>query len=633
MDEFEVNNDTVKPYFQGRKKHKNYWQALDFYYHMSFHFDGYFLHLPTGEEMTDNQLQAAENDLNGNPYFARLIDTRRPSESDVIKAYRRSIYLPFSQLPCFKVYNSLRKIVKASDWKIDYSKSDRPSGIADGEYLEDYCEKNFPHFNSVENWAYNYAIKNMLNDANGLIYVMPLEFDIDKSEYYKPIANIIHCKEVLDFKDNEYAVFIIDRKYEYEKNRFGNKMGIITKEGFWEVTPTSATGKFAIEQKMKYEMEYMPAWLIGGVPKKIGKHYTLSQSFLAPMLPGLDAMASESNDSQMDVVQHMYLTMWYFTQQDCRTCMGKGWVQKKGNQLITCSSCNGTGNSPKSPARDLVLKAGSVELQNLPTPPAGYVVKPTEIVTLMAERIKNHEKTALSSINHEFLVDAPLAQSGISKQFDRQELENYTYSVAYHLVENIIDDVYYFINEFRYMNLIKSEEKREKMLPKISIPTKYDLLTESILEQQLQTAKTSKIDQQIIDKMEIDYAQKKFPNDENLVNRLKCIKELDPFPGITVDEKQTMLLAKTVSLEDVILSNYINTFVSRAFIDDEDFYDLEYEKKVEIMMEYVKEKTDAMDKAQKMKDKNAPKQKIGPDGKPMVDPKTGQPIMEGGNAK
>ena len=73
--------------------------------------------------------------------------------------------------PTFKVLTSLKKIVKSEDWNIDYSKSEKPKKIKDGEGLEDYAESNFPFFKSVENWGYTIGFKSFLSDPNGLIVV------------------------------------------------------------------------------------------------------------------------------------------------------------------------------------------------------------------------------------------------------------------------------------------------------------------------------------------------------------------------------------------------------------------------------------------------------------------------------
>ena len=370
-------------------------------------------------------------------------------------------------------------------------------------------------------------------------------------------------------------------------------------------------------------MDYLPAWHIGGVPKKITQRSRIYESFLAPMLPGLDAMAREASDSDADVVQHMYLTMWYFTQQDCKHCMGKGKVNGKGKQLITCSECNGTGNAPKSPYRDVVLKAGTFDSDKMPTPPAGYVIKPTDIVKLMAERIENHEYQALAAVNHEFLANNPIRQTAEGKAMDKQELDNFAYSVAYHSVANVLEDVYYFINEFRYRDIITSEDELIGMLPKIAIPQNYDLLSEAVIEAQIKSAKEAGASADIMFALEEQYAAKKFPNDARLRDAMKCIRLLDKLHGKTDEEVDNGLLTKRIKIEDAILHTYISFFVERA-IDEypsdnnnkaKGFLEMNYDEKMKIIQPMLDAVVSDLDKAQKLKMKQQQQMNPEPGGK------------------
>lgn len=625
MEQFKVNEESIKPFFAGTKRHKHYFKALDEYFHMDFHFSGYFVPPIVNDvgilqpEISFDKIQRV------NPYFARLIDARRPSESDQIKTYRRIIYLPESKSPCHKVYGSLKKITDSNDWKPDYKDVAKPASIADDEYLEDYCEKNYPEFDSVKNWFSSLGLKDMLVDSNGLIFVLPKDFEIKGNEYFKPVATIINCEHVYGFKENEYAVFHVDREYEYKSGngwRKGKCLGIITKEGYSEARQISGERGFELIEvfKFKQPMKYLPAWLIGGVIEKKTSETTLYNSFLSPMLPGLDGMAMAISDEDAEWVQHVYSTMWYFSNQDCNHCQGKGKVKGKGQQLITCTECNGQGNAPKSPYRDMVLKSGTFDTEKMPSPPAGYIQKQTEIVKAFEARVNKKEYRALSSVNHEFLAEMPLVNSGIAKQFDRQELTQFVKGVAKHSIKNVIAQVYYFINEFRYSEAVKNDEERAKMLPKFPVPEDFDLITANILEAQLKALNEAKADPNIIDEVELEYAAKSFPNNTDLRDRMVLKKALDPFPRITPEQKSQMILDGSADKIDVIVSNYLNPFIELALFENEDFCEMELDKQKEVIYKYAEDKMKSLDAAQKIKDKAA--KAAG------TDPKTGQPYAQ-----
>ena len=609
MDTTEVDYEFILPYFLGKKKHKHYNKSVDEFYHMDFHFNGYFVP-PT--IAIDGKLPEINFNISEistvNPYFRRLIGARRPSESEQIMSYRSTMYLPESKSPCHKVANSLRKITEANNWQPDYKDVKLSTGIADNETLEEYCEKNFPEFDSVKNWFSTYAFNNMLVDSNALVYVLPKEFEIEPNEYYKPVATIISCDNVFAYKENEYAIFKVDREYEFKS---GNKwikglcLGVITKDGYREAQQKDSKMNFDLIDVMNFTLTELPAWIMGGSIKKKNSDATLYNSFLAPMLPGLDGMAIAISDEDAEWVQHVYSTMWYFSQQDCNHCQGSGKVKKKGGQTIDCTVCNGQGNSPKSPMRDLVIKPSAIGDTTVPTPPAGYIQKSTEIVKVFVERINKKEHRALSSLNMEFLAEAPLVGSGLSKQYDRQELNIFVSGVARHCIKNVLAPVYYFINEFRYMEMVKDVTKREAMLPKLHVPDDFDLITNDVLEDQLQKAALSKLDPEIIDEMEMEYIAKNFPNNPELREKLVLKKKLDPFPRMTYDEKSTLLLNKSVDMVDVVLSNYLNSFIEQALFEVPNFCDLKLDKQKEKVMEYANEKMKSLDAAQKIKDKAA----------------------------
>ena len=72
-----------------------------------------------------------------------LITERRPAESEEIKNYREKIFTPITKPVFTKVYNSLMKIRKSSDWMISFP-SDVSAMIAADETPEEYLMKKFP---------------------------------------------------------------------------------------------------------------------------------------------------------------------------------------------------------------------------------------------------------------------------------------------------------------------------------------------------------------------------------------------------------------------------------------------------------------------------------------------------------
>lgn len=593
-----IDKSVIEKYITKKYKHSSYDITVDISDHLRFHFDGY-----TFRDVV--KFKKREN-----PYFFELIDTRRPSESEHIKEYRRKIYLPKTKQPCFKILNCLKKIVKSPDWSIDYSKSDKPSKIREGEHLEDYCEKNLPFFGSVENWSYSYAIKEMLVDPNGLIAVLPISYEVDPTEFRKPFPYIIPSENVYEFNEGQLAVFKTSKTYEYLSDdgtyRKECIIAFVTKTEVWEAQKINSKGDYSLELKMNLPFNKMPVFRMGSVFKDVIDNSSIYESFVSACLPGLDSAAREISDLDAEVVQHIFTTMWYIAPQNCRECNGTGSILKQGKQIV-CSTCNGDGAIAKSPYKDLKIKPPSIDEQANKPPYAGYIEKNIDIVKIQDERIAAHIREALGAVNMEFLSDVPLNESGKSKEVDRDDLNSFVYGVAYHLVINIIDNVYYFINEIRVMDMGFSEEQNKSMLPKVIVPERFEILSESYLQQQVATAKTANLDPLITGILEIDFVNKKYENYPEVRETIKTIKQLDPLPSMTPEQKDASVLSGTILKEDAIVSNYITQFVERAKNEHDDFLKMDYEKKQEIIIGYAKEKLDAAKKIQEEKMKAAKK--------------------------
>lgn len=602
---FEFTTEFAEPYWRGNKRHKNYFNALDVYEHMSFHFDGYFRR-PWKIQTTEGVLNPFEQT---NAYFSRLIDQRRPSESVVIKDYRRDQYRPMTKVPCSKVINCLKKIIKSSDWKISYDKSEQDNKIPDNETLYAYCERNFPKDDSIENWAYKNLIRWMLVDPNSAICVMPLSWDVEPNEYLRPYPHIIPCKNVLDYKEGEYCVFISPYVVSLERNgkkRDGKIMMIVTNDAYYELREVDDETQMFEVIEHPHNIGTMPCWIMGGETKSPDYTAPFYDSFVAGMLPALDQAAVDSSDLQAEKVLHLYSLMWVYQSQSCTQCQGIGNVLKEGKQVI-CPACEGRGSMPFSPFRVFEVNPNNSALKpdaNLPNPPLGYVEKDTKIVELMMSIIRQELNDALSAVNMEHLMDTPLSESGVSKAYDSEETNNFVYSIAYHLVAEILVPIYYFINEIRYKVAIPDDATRKKQLPHVNIPERFDFIIQKDAEDSLIkiTSDSNGVSNDIKDAAEMIYAHAKFQDNPDIINRLNLTHLHDPLPGYTTDQIQAMQSSGLITKEDAVLSLYIKSFIAVILANDQDeFMSLDYDAQHSRLMEMAQEKITELDAAAQIK--------------------------------
>lgn len=573
-------NEIVKKYLQNDKKHAAYNKTCDIAYHLKFHFDGYCF-----------------DEGDKNPYFNKLIDQRRPGESAEVQIFRRKTYLGITKPTCSKVIVTLKKIVRSKDWNISFKDVKPYSKITESESLKTYLTTGLPKVKSLENWLLSKAIRTDIIDPNAVCAVLPENYITATNEYLKPYPFIFESENVLEFIENELLVAKTDKLTTY-KGQNGQTYEtpifvIITKNEIFESYKIDGKGTYETKQVYTHNFNELPAFRLGGQYKMTVNKTDVYVSLVDAMLSGLDTAAREVSDLDEEVRRHIYSRMWYYAGQDCGECSGAGKVLQKGEQVI-CPQCKGEGVMKNTPFADIVIKKPGLEDKDITPPFGGYLEKNVEIVKVQDVRIQNHLLGALSAIFMDFL--SPLAQSGIAKAYDKDEGNNFVYGCAEHFVA-ILDKVVYFIGEYRHSTVLPKKEARLELLPVISVPSTFDLLTANMIGERVTNAITNKHNPLIISELSRQYAEKEFGNESPVIDKLKATTELDPFLGMTVSEKNECYLSQTITKRDLYVSNYINQFIEMAFEEFPEsskegsgFDDKNYSEKMAILYKYADEK-------------------------------------------
>lgn len=535
-----------------------------------------------------------------------LITDRRPSEPEEIKDYRKKIYVPITKKTISKVISSLEKIRRSQDWNIQYDANAVPKVIADEDTLQKYCEEKYPVFGSVTNWAFSELLRKYLLDANGIVVVLPMEMPDDTSEYVKPIVQFFDSDQIVDYSEGEYVVLRSRDTCTYTSPQ-GKKIYttgaiyyILTETQVARYEQINGSGDLQAVQVYDHNIGSLPAFKAGGVYYGRVNNDTIFESRLAGMVPSLDEAAREYSDLQAEIVQHIHSEKYAYTNSECPDCKGRGHLISEDGKQYTCPRCGGQGSVLNtSPYGIHLIDAAKAGEQQLPAPPIGYIQKSADIARLQDERVRQHIYDALSAVNMEFLADTPIAQSGVAKAFDRDELNNFVNAIAEDIVR-ILDNSYFYINEYRYSYSVENSELRKAMLPKINVPAKYDIINTSNLMAELQAAKSANVNPVVLRELEIDYARKQFCTDPSIANIAECTFDLDPLFGIKEEDKMTMLSNNGISDIDYIISCNIQQFVRKAVYEHADFYKKTYQQKQEVIRKY----------AEEIKEQSAPKQQV-----------------------
>ena len=556
-----VTTAFLEPYLSSKYRHSYYHDGVELAEELAIHANG---------EFPDD-----------------LISERRPAESEEIRNYRRKIFTPITKPVFTKVYNSLMKIRKSSDWMISFP-TNIPAFIAEEEAPEKYIMKDLPRNSSITNWMFSVAFKPYLIDANAVVLTMPISYEIAENEYFKPYPRIFTSAQVLDYRINEFYLLQDAELFSYEEDDYyftnGRRFFLIQPDIFQVFEEKN--GKVSEVFQFPNVLGYIPVRHMNGMVVQQGNHCTLYESRISGIVPMLDEAVREYSDLQAEIVQHIHSTMWAIQPQQCGRCKGVGEIPRENSVPVSCPGCGGKGLLPLNPFEHIVMPMPKAGENNAITPPIGYVQKQTDIARLQEERIRQHIYDALSAISMEFLAETPIAQSGVAKQVDREELYSFVHSIAEDIVR-IMDEVVYDILAWRhYAQNVDINE----LLPYIPVPERYDMLSGKVLVDELTAMVNAKVDPAIINAAQIELADKKF--NESKVKDLVILKlKLDPFAGVPEENITLLKTFDAINKSDLVIHANISKFVTRAINEIEGFADMSYTEQEVIMQQYATEQT------------------------------------------
>ncbi len=578
-----ITIDFIKPYFaKNPPTHDFYAESIKIHHDLCIHADGI--------------------------YPDELVETARPNEADEYKEYRKQVFTPVTKTWFSKVTKTIAKGHRAEDWGITW-KQDVKGVIPKDETLEKYTTVNYPYFDSLENWTFSIALPTMLKDPGGVIATFPLpKKTTSDTEYLRPYTHYFCSENVIDFRENNFAVLMDEEK---SLVRVGDKLvyeGIILHffdtDSYLKAVQTGEKDDYDFEIEVSEQGEivatehgigYLPVTKLGGVVNKFYKGDTLWDSFISDCLNNWNEAIRRYSDHQVNMVLHLHPFEWEMADTPCRVCKGTGkevTMAKGKKEEYACHVCGGNGHvSIKTPFGKKIIqptiKKGVNDNTNIPTPPAGIIERDVASISFLKEEYKDQIREGLAAINLEWVMNAPMNVSGESKDKDRAEAQAFFHEVYRHLVLNVMYPHYYFVSKWRYKYL--SEEEIEYNLPSIKVPAIFDFDTAETVGVRLKNAIEGKFNPLIVNKLNIEYAKKELGDDSSDVQKMEVMQQLDPLPNKTVDEKMTDLASKSISIESYILSENITSFIERAINEKKDFFKMNYSQKLEVLQPYIKE--------------------------------------------
>ena len=516
-----------------------------------------------------------------------ILERTRPSEPDEVKTYRILNYEPTTKSTAGQALSIVSKIFNPRLYQIKWKNQ-----TENGKKLQDYTLEYYPVFNSVVKFMAEVGLKRIVADPNGLMCIRPIiapENDLIRAT---PIIKIYGSKTIW-WKDRD--CYVIHLKEEDTKDGQVHYFTYIDKVKIVDFhVQVMNANEIALTQTFEYTtLGELPAWELQGEAQTTDEGLPYFVSYFDPAVPHWNLAITHDSDLFGSYIRHLFpqkveLTVECDFVHDGQMCkMGK--LSYPDGTIKTCMGCNGTGNKRASGPYGIYQinadKLNSSGVSNMM--PVAYVTVPVEPTKMLEERVDRLHEKGLAALNMEIVGRVGENQSGIAKVIDRGELYDFLAKISSVVYETHLTNIYYFFNKFMFgIEDSNPNRKLDANLPEINKPASFDISSTGEMTEEYKVAKDADVNPEYLRQKQIALIGKEFSNNPDLMRRMILTIELDPLPGVTPEEADTMVMSGIISKEDAVLHFQIGKIVTQAILEDENFYNLSPLEKIEKIREY-----------------------------------------------
>jgi len=520
----------------------------------------------------------------------KLLDKVRPNEHPDSKKYRKDIWESVTVGGSQKIINTVNKIFNKRFFKIEFP--EMPKTIKEEENLATYTREEFPGYLDIMNFIKETFTKKDFADPNSLLFVGPKSFEVEETERFEPISIIYKASQVVDFQEEVYYTLLLDPK----------TIKIITWQTIriYKLIVKKQEERWELFFEHPHKMGKTPAFRLGGIIKGNKIPYWF-WSFIGGVLPHWNRVVTLTSDLDANYISHLFMERWEWDV-ECDECDGDGFVSRTINlpggetdtDKVQCQKCNGTGSQGKSAYGVTKVRSEAINPDKpIPTPPIEYIIKPTEIVGIIENRIEKEEERGFSSVNMEILNNVPAPESGIAKAIDRQDLDAFLMRYSMHIFKVILPKLFEYITWWRYGETLNWNEKEILKVQPLIEPMKdadFSVLSLQYLTEEFKAASGgsgtqggSKVSSNYLRELEVEIVNARFSGNEFERKKNLVIVRLQPFPGRNDDNRLTLQSLPGVKEWQIHKSIFIDELVQRAIEENEDFLEMELKEQREIV--------------------------------------------------
>jgi hypothetical protein len=539
-------------------------------------------YIEQGKRREDYRLSVEESErvrlISESKNYQQKIETYQPSEPEHIKKYRFANFRNVVKKAYARVVNTVQKIFRSDGFVIEYEDI---AGIPEEEQPSAYFSGQNEDWIGVNRWLARETLRWLFTEPNGLVLTFPKNYDAEESEFNQPVPIFWRADQIIywgQLKRKQSPMLLL-------KGDDEEMFWVVTPEAFFLLTSTDRKGEYNCEVLTQHDCQQIPANVIGGIQKS-NDYRDIFESFLSPAIEDWTEALVLYSDLQGGVKQHAWPERVEYVPEDCSTCNGRGKVVQTrfGQETTTdCPTCKGTG------AAQTVYGVTRIKIDNRPgyetdrnyNSPIIYVEKSMEPLKFLNQKVQEHIQAGFEALNMAFLMDMPLAESGVAKQFDREELNAFLFSIAQHIKETILRPYFEFAYQMRY-------PERSYELPSIAIPDTFDILSATNLLSEIQFNNENGVGDRTTNRLLLkEYVNKRMQDQPEALKYNQATIDLDPMQGYTVEE--IIALQGTVSQVDVYASLNIQTIIKLLADENAGFYELSYEQQRELVLQKAEE--------------------------------------------
>jgi len=504
-----------------------------------------------------------------------ILRRTRPREPDEVKEYRIENYEATTKATASKAFSVLMKIF--NPW---FSEVRWKNQTSNGKALQDYALEYYPEHNSVIKFLSEAGMKRMIADANGVMAVRPMKKPDGELEQAKPVV-IIYGSPAIWWKDLD--CYVIHLKQEQTKDGVIHSFTYFDKDQVLDFSAAVVnSSNIATLVTFDYNTGFneIPVWPLQGDIETTEEGLVYYCSFFEPALPFWNLAITHESDvfgayiTNLHPIKIEVVEDCEFVFEDQRCNMGK--IAYPDGNVKTCPLCKGSGKRSVAGPYGVhqVTKDKLRDGTGTQIAPVSFATVPTEPTKMLEERVERLHIKGLEALNMDVIDNTGANQSGVAKVIDRSELYDFLYKIASVVYGTHLTNIFYFFNKYMF-GVVDSNPGRdaEKNLPEINTPTKFDISSTPELTVEYKTAKDADVNAEYLRQKMIALASKEFANNPDVKRIIVMGIELDPLPGMTVDQADALLPIGVISKRDAVLHFQIGKFLNQAIDENNGFLD------------------------------------------------------------